>query len=97
MRNMLRRLWHDDSGAVVSTEYVMVTGLAVGAAGSGVVAIRNAAIKQAEHLAETITSSPAPTPDEMRRMTALPVPSQQPTTAAVVVVVQQSIMLPPSP
>lgn len=94
---MFKRLWDDDRGAVVSTEYVMVAGLAVGAAGSGVVTIRNAAIKQSEHLAATITASPAPTPDEMRRMTALPVPSQQPAPAAVVVVVQQSVVLPPSP
>lgn len=95
--SLLRQLWSDDSGAVVSTEYVMVTGLAVGAAGSGVVTVRNAAIKQCEQLAATITAAPVPTPDEMRRMTALPVPSQSPTSAAVVVVVQQSVTLPPSP
>lgn len=98
MRNLLRKLWSDDSGAVVSTEYVMVTGLAVGAAGSGVVALRNATIRQSQNLAETIAAGAAPTPDELRRMTAMPsAPVQSAPTAAVVVVVQQSVILPPSP
>lgn len=100
MRNLLRKLWSDDSGAVVSTEYVMVTGLAVGAAGSGVVALRNAAIKQSEHLAETIVAAPyLPTPDEMRQRTVLPA-AKQPQSATTVqcqqVVIVNNI-LPPSP
>ena len=96
---MFARLWNDDSGAVVSTEYVMVTGLAVGAAGSGVVAIRNAAIKQANHLAETIATNPAPSPEELRRMVVMPnaTPSQTGTELRCQCNQSVTIILPPSP
>lgn len=95
-RRLLRRLWNDDLGAVVSTEYVMVTGLVVSGVGSGMVAIRNAGIRQSEKLAASMDATLyIPTPDQLREATALPQRQavQQPVQQVVIV----NNFLPPSP
>lgn len=49
---VLRRLWNDDSGAVVSTELTMVLGIVVGGLSSGMVALRNGVNKGMASVAE---------------------------------------------
>lgn len=100
IERILLRLWHDDCGAVVSTEYVMVSGLVVGGVGSGMVAVRNAGVRQANALAETMAdTSTIPTPAEVRAMTAMPTyaATQPAPVQSASVVVNNTIILPPSP
>lgn len=98
MIRLLKKLWADDRGAVVSTEYVMVSGLVVGGVGSGMVAVRNAGVKQANALAETISAAPyIPTPAEMRQATAMPTHAAATPQGQTVIVVNNITILPPSP
>lgn len=98
MFNLIRRLWADDRGAVVSTEYVMVSGLVVGGVGSGMVAVRNAGVRQANALAETISATPyIPTPAEMRQATAMPTHAAATPWQQSQSVVVNNIIFPPSP
>src|SRR5713101_8207791 len=47
MRKLLRRLWHDDCGALIASEWVFVATILVLGAITGLVAVRQAVI--AEH------------------------------------------------
>lgn len=67
---MIRRLWADDCGAVISTELVLVLGVATFGVVPGIAAIRNqvnAAAAQA-----TPFEAVLPDPDSLRAQVAIP-------------------------
>ncbi len=54
MNNLLRRLWADDQGAVISTELVLVIGILIFGIIPGLVALRNAVIASLVNIGNTL-------------------------------------------
>ena len=80
MRHLLRRLWADDAGAVVSTELVMVMGVGVLGVGAGVKALRDAALSGFHRTADSVRAV-APDPEAARELVAPSAP--RPAAASV--------------
>src|SRR5438477_10692861 len=55
MKNSLRQLWVDDSGAVISTELVLVIGILIFGIIPGLVALRNSIIAALGTIGNTLT------------------------------------------
>lgn len=70
---LLRNLWSDDSGAVVSTELTMVLGIVVGGLSSGLVALRNGVNKGLASAAE-IPFAAVPSAVDIQAKVAQPAP-----------------------
>lgn len=81
MFRVLRSLWADDAGAVVSAELVMVMGVGVVGAGAGVKALRDATLSGLYRSADSIRAV-APDPEAARALVAQPPPHQQPAALA---------------
>lgn len=81
MRSLLARLWADDTGAVISTELVMVMGVGVLGAGAGVKMLRDATLHAFERTGATIRAL-APDPESAKALAAPPGPAQPPQAAA---------------
>lgn len=56
MNSMLRRLWADDRGAVISTEMVLVIGILVFGVIPGLVALRNSIVASLGTMGNVLTS-----------------------------------------
>lgn len=56
MSTMLRRLWADDRGAVISTELVLVIGILIFGIIPGLVALRNSVIAALGTIGNTLTN-----------------------------------------
>ncbi len=56
MRKLLRRLWHDDCGALIATEWVFVATIMVLGAITGLVAVRQAILSELTKFADAVTS-----------------------------------------
>jgi len=82
---MLRRLWRDDAGAVVSAEFVLVVGLVVFGTAGYLAGVRDEVNAGLGNVAAGIRGV-VPDPAAVRKATAFPVPPPIPTatTAAVV-------------
>lgn len=93
---ILVRLWNDDTGAIVSTEYLMVSGIVVAGSSAGLVAIRDAGNRQMQQIAE-LPSVAIPSQDEMRRQVAMPSMVVVQQNVVVNVAAAQPVILPPSP
>lgn len=77
MKSILNKLWSDDSGAVLSVEWLLLTSVLVLGAGSGLVYTRNAVNTAFINVGDSIVALTAPT------SSALPSPisvSTPPTT-----------------
>ena len=88
MIRLLKRVWEDDAGAVVSTELVMVMGVGVFGAGAGVKALRDANVAVFERMGQTVRAM-APDPDKARALVEPP----QPAAAASAVAVNQNYVV----
>ena len=106
MFRMLRKLWADDAGAILSVEWTLLAGLLVMGVTGGAVMVRDAVNAQMANVANTLqTMSPqftfsgwrnasASVPGYQTPYVAVPVTIQQ---IAPNVTVQQWNLLPPSP
>jgi Flp pilus assembly pilin Flp len=56
MRKLLQRLWNDDSGALIATEWVFVATIMVLGAITGLVAVRQAILSELTEFANAVTS-----------------------------------------
>ena len=56
MRKLLRRLWIDDCGALIATEWVFVATIMVLGAITGLVAVRQAILSELTEFANAVTS-----------------------------------------
>lgn len=81
MRALLRQLWADDTGAVLSTEMILILSLAVFGIGAGLKTLRNATVAAFERTGETIRAV-APDPETARALTAQPQVSASATAIA---------------
>ena len=70
MRNLLRTLWHDDAGAVISTELTMVLGIVVAGMGSGLAVLRNNVNRQLMAVS-ALPDAVIPTPADLQRQVAV--------------------------
>jgi hypothetical protein len=77
---LLRRLWHDDAGAVVSVELVTAAGLAVGTAVTLGVGVRNGVTAACAQVTDAIRAC-APDPAAVRQQLACPGPGAWAPTA----------------
>ena len=82
MLRLLRSLWADDAGLVVSAELVMVMGVGALGVTAGVKALRDATVAAFERTGRTITAL-APDPDKAR--TLIEPPAAPPAASAVAV------------
>ena len=81
---MFRRLWADDAGSVIATEYVLLAGLVTFGAAAGLVEVRNAVNANLRDVGQSIRAVGV-SPTDVRRMVHTPAyPEAVPTTAAVV-------------
>ncbi len=92
---MLSRLWHDDTGGIISTEYVMVMGIVVTGASAGLVKLRDEGNKQMADLA-TIPAVAIPDQETVRKQVAMPLTGSASVVQNVTVNVFPT-QLPPSP
>ena len=81
IRALFARLWACDVGGIVTTEYVMVMGIAAGGAVSAGVAMRDSVAAGFRRLGDNITAT-APDPERTRRLIAQPEPPPVTTAAA---------------
>lgn len=56
MNSMLRRLWSDDRGAVISTEMVLIIGILIFGVIPGLVALRNAIVSSLGTMGNVLSS-----------------------------------------
>src|SRR5437660_12921060 len=56
MRQLMGRLWRDDEGALIATEWVVVATILVIGSVTGLVAVRQAILAELEDFAEAISS-----------------------------------------
>jgi hypothetical protein len=56
MRNALKKLWHDDGGALIAAEWVFVATILVIGAIVGLVAVRNAVNSELTEMSNAVTS-----------------------------------------
>lgn len=85
MKRLIRKLWHDDAGAIISTELTMVMGIIVSGLASGMVALRNNVNRGLAAVAEPSLASIPTTADIQRQIAVQPAPwvakSQSQSTA----------------
>lgn len=89
MFRLLRSLWADDAGLVVSPELVLVLGVGSLGVGAGVKTLRDSTVAAFERTGRTITAL-APDPEAARAMIAQP---QSPASAAAVAVNQNYVVV----
>lgn len=77
---LLKQLWADDAGLVLSTEMVLLLGVGSLGVGAGVKTLRDATVTAFERTARTITVL-APDPESARALVYQP-PVSQPQPAA---------------
>ena len=70
---MFKRLWHDDAGAVVSTELTMILGITVAGLTSGLVAVRNNVNRQLMAVS-SLPDAVIPSPADLQSMIAVQPP-----------------------
>lgn len=80
MFRVLRSLWADDAGLVVSSELVLLMGVGVLGVGAGVRTLRNSTVAAFERVGATVTAL-APDPEAARALVYQPA-AQQPAGAS---------------
>lgn len=94
MRELLARLWADDTGAIITTEYVMVLGVVTMGGIAGANEVRKATVAGFQRLGRNIERA-VPDPDQMARLMAQPV--VRPATPAAVTAQPTYLFTPPAP
>lgn len=109
MKNILRRLWNDDSGAVLSVEWTLLTGVMVMGVSGGAVAVRDAVNRNMQNMAKSIDAlTPQPnfsgyaTPSATVAGVQSPAPQYyftkpESTPPQQIVIVVPQHLIPPSP
>jgi len=106
MLRILRKLWHDDDGAILAVEWTLLTGVMVMGVGAGAVAVRDAVNAQMFNVANSLQSmTPQFTFSGWRTPSAAVTGYQSPYVTVPLtiqqvapnVTIQQWNLLPPSP